>query len=191
MFNCPHDQEIVHLCNEYPSKQCGNSFPLDWVFHAGLSLGNFPDIKTATKILFLHSRRSWTCWPLPGRVLTGSLVPHPHPRQCWGGQVSRGVRKWHLRTCWFIITHRRVKLTTWGASGIAEKKMAPPFLTCLPFSRFLLHLHWRLLNHLVEECTCYSEKAPAAPDSSVHCLWIDVLFFLKPTGLVFSFWLFF
>lgn len=26
MFNCPHDQEIVHLCNEYASKQCEDSF---------------------------------------------------------------------------------------------------------------------------------------------------------------------
>lgn len=93
-------------------------------------------------------------------------TPTPNPRQCWGGQVSQGVRKWHSRTYWLIITHRGVKLTTQSTSGIVEKKMAPPFSSCRPFSWFLLCLHQRPLNHWAEECVCFSEKSHA-PSSSV------------------------
>lgn len=186
MFNCPHDQEIVHLCNEYASKQCEDSFPLDWVFTRPL-LGSFPDTKTATKILFLHSRRSWNCWPLLLNVPTGSFVPPPLD----SAELSKswGVRKWHLRTYWFIITQRRVKLTTRDVSGIAKAKMALPFSSCLFFliptpSPFL-----KLLKHLVEGCVCYSETSPATtPQIRVHSLWINVIFF-KLIGLI-SFWLF-
>ena len=70
MFKCPHDQEIVHLCNKYLSTQHRHSFPLDRIFHSGLSLGSFPHIKTAI-------RKSWTCWPLPCSVLTSFFAPPP------------------------------------------------------------------------------------------------------------------
>lgn len=174
--------------NEYPSKQHGNLFPLDWVFHSRLSLGSFPDMKTVIKILLLHSRRSWTYWPLPVSVPTGSFVPPPPLcRQCWVGQVSWEVRKWHLRTCWFIITRREVKLTTQDASWIAKGKVAPRFSSCLPFSWFLLVSIFKAVQS-VEGYMCYSERSPAPP-VPVSIVSELVFSFCKLIGLIFSFWL--
>lgn len=163
MFNCPHDQEIVHLCNEYASKQCEDSFPLDWVFTRPLP-GSFPDTKTATKILFLHSRRSWNCWPLLLSVPTGSFVPPPLD----SAELSKswGVRKWHLRTYWFIITQRRVKLTTQDVSGIAKAKMALPFSSCLFFFySYLISIFKAVEAFSWRVCVCYSETSPGPPNS--------------------------
>lgn len=87
-----------------------------------------------------------------------SLAPlhhHPHPRECWVRQVSWRVKKWHLRTYWFIIILRGVKLTTQAASGIAKGTttffILSAFFLVSTSSPFL-----KLLNHLVEGCMCYS-----------------------------------
>lgn len=56
-------------------------FLLTEFFTQGCHLAAFQIIKTAPQMPFLQSRRSWTCWPLPVSVPTGSFAPplHLHP----------------------------------------------------------------------------------------------------------------
>lgn len=149
-------------------------FISSWLgFYSEPFLGSFPDTKTATKILFLTLQEVLELLASAFECSHWLLCTTPS-RQCWVEQVSWGVRKWHLRTYWFIITHRRVKLTTRDVSGIPEGKMALPFSSCLffliPISSPLL----KLLNHLVEGCVCVTQRCPLAPQILVHSLWINI-----------------
>jgi hypothetical protein len=101
-------------------------------------------------------------------VLTGSFEP-PSPDSAELDKSWR-MRKWHLRTCWFIITHRGVKLTIEVASGLTNGRMAPPFSSCLPFSWLLPCLLFEAVELCSWRVSMLPEKFLCPPDSIVCCL---------------------
>lgn len=121
------------MCNDYLSKQPGNSFPLDWVFHSGCSLAAFLISKQ------LLGSYSYT----PGglglaapawSVLSGFFEP-PFPDYAELGK-SQGVKKVTHENILVYYYTKKSKINHKRCPGIANGMVAPPCLPCLPFLYF-------------------------------------------------------
>lgn len=104
---------------------------------------------------------SWNCWPL---LWVFPLALVPPPRQCWVEQVLGG--EWHLRTYWFIITQRRVKLTTQDVSGNCQGEDGSALLILslfFFFDSYLISIFKAVEAFSWRVCVCYSETSPPPP----------------------------
>lgn len=176
MFNCPHDQEIVHSVTNIPLNNVEIHFLLTGFFTQGCHLAAF--------LISKQPPRSYSYTP-GGLGLVGlclwvfSLAPLHHPLQTvlsWANLFgSEKVTLENILVYYYTwkskINHMRCLWNCQGEDGTTFLILSA-FLLSPTSSPFL-----KLLNHLVEGCVCYSEKSPGPPNSSVRSLWISVLFF--------------
>lgn len=153
MFNCPHDQEIVHLCNEYPSKQCENSFPLDWVFHSGLCLAAF--------LISKQPSRSYSYTPgglglvgLCPWLFSDSFEPlHPQTVLSWASLL--GNEKVTLENILVYYYTQRSKINHARCMWNHQQEEVTSLLILSTFLFISIMYHFgKPLNHLVKGSLC-------------------------------------
>lgn len=159
-----------------PSNNMEIHFLLTGFFTQGCHLAAFQIIKTALQMLFLQSRRSWTCWPLPASVPTGSfppplhLHPSPPPPRMLSWASLLGSEKVTLENILVYYYPQRSKINHLSCLKLPRGRWHHlSHLVCL-----FLGFYFVSISEAVESCTCrcicYSRKSPAARNSSGHRL---------------------